>query len=220
MVADNERVRGPGGRYPVWEAWPVNWSATWIGALTALAVALVIGLIAIAVGAHQLGTRFTSWHTFGVGALIFGICGAFFANVAGGWVAGKIAGILHAEPAILHGGIVWLLTLPMLIGLAALGAGNYFGVWGGGLAGTPVWVNTATATAAADPQAAIVARNEALGAVLALLIGLVGAVLGGWLASGEPMSLTHRRERDRHTTTTREYVTAGETVHVTPVSTQ
>ena len=26
-----------------------------------------------------------------------------------------------------------------------------------------------------------------------LLIGLVGSVLGGWMASGEPMSLTYRR---------------------------
>jgi hypothetical protein len=40
-------------------------------------------------------------------------------------------------------------------------------------------------------------RNDALATVAALLIGLVGAVLGGWMASGEPMSLTHYRVRDR-----------------------
>jgi hypothetical protein len=41
-----------------------------------------------------------------------------------------------------------------------------------------------------------VARNTALGALTALLLGLVGSVLGGWMASGEPMSFTHYRKRD------------------------
>ena len=38
-------------------------------------------------------------------------------------------------------------------------------------------------------------RNTALVTVVALLLGLVGSVLGGWLASGEPMSLTYYRRR-------------------------
>ena len=44
------------------------------------------------------------------------------------------------------------------------------------------------------PNAAVMARNSALGAVTALLLGLMGAVLGGWMASGEPMTLTYRRK--------------------------
>ena len=36
-------------------------------------------------------------------------------------------------------------------------------------------------------------RNSALGALTALLIGLIGSVIGGWMASGEPMSLTYSR---------------------------
>jgi uncharacterized membrane protein YeaQ/YmgE (transglycosylase-associated protein family) len=46
-----------------------------------------------------------------------------------------------------------------------------------------------------DPEAARVARNAALGALTAMLLGLVGAVVGGWMASGEPMTLTHYRTR-------------------------
>jgi hypothetical protein len=34
------------------------------------------------------------------------------------------------------------------------------------------------------------------GIAAALLIGLVGAVIGAWMASGEPMTLTHYRRRD------------------------
>jgi len=55
---------------------------------------------------------------------------------------------------------------------------------------------------AADPTAAAAARNSALAALTALLVGLVGSVIGGWLASGERMSLTSYRTRtvaDGHT---------------------
>ncbi len=54
MELDTE-VR-PIHRYETWTAWPVSWTAVWVGTLTAITVALIIGLIGIAVGAHELGT--------------------------------------------------------------------------------------------------------------------------------------------------------------------
>jgi hypothetical protein len=126
-------------------------------------------------------------------ALVLSVCGAFFAFVVGGWTAGKILGGRHAESAMLHGAIAWLVTIPLLLVLASLGAAGYFGVWYQGLAGTPVWVGPVVV---ADPQtAAVVARNGALAALTALLLGLVGSVLGGWMASGEPMTFTYHRTR-------------------------
>jgi hypothetical protein len=172
--------------------WPVSWSAIWIGALAALAVSLIFGLIGIAVGAYQ-EIHIVSWHKFQVTALALSVCGAFFAFVVGGWTAGKIVGGRHAESAMLHGAIAWLVTIPFLLILASLGAADYFGVWYHSLAGTPVWVAPAVV---ADPQtAAIIARNGALAALTALLLGLVGSVVGGWMASGEPMTFTHYRTR-------------------------
>jgi hypothetical protein len=179
--------------------WPINWSAIWVGALSALAVALIIGLAAVAVGAHQLGPagRIERWSSVGFATLVFAVVGAFFSFVLGGWVAAKINGFRRAETDMLHGAIVWLVTVPLLVGLAALGASSLFGGWYGGLAGTPVWVTPAGASA--DPAAAAAARNGALGAVTAMLIGLMGSVIGGWLGSGEPMTLT--RVRSGHTVT-------------------
>jgi uncharacterized membrane protein YeaQ/YmgE (transglycosylase-associated protein family) len=177
-----------------WETvgWPVNWSAIWIGALAALAMALVFGLIGAAIGAYQ-ETRIVSWHKFQIWALVLSVCGAFFAFVVGGWATGKILGPRHAETSMLHAAIAWLVTIPIFLVLASLGAASYFGVWYGGLAGTPIW---ATPAAAADPQVAlIVARNGALGALTAVLLGLVGSVVGGWMASGEPMTITYYRTR-------------------------
>jgi hypothetical protein len=180
--------------------WPINWSSIWVGALSALAVALIFGLAAIAVGAHQVGPagKAPTTGALGLAALIFSVFGAFVAFVVGGWVAGKINGYRHAETDILHGAIVWLVAVPILVSLAALGAGNFFGTWFGGLAGTPAFV-TPSGNVAADPNAAAAARNAALGAVTGLLIGLIGSVIGGWLASGEPMTLAyHNINRAAH----------------------
>jgi uncharacterized membrane protein YeaQ/YmgE (transglycosylase-associated protein family) len=185
-----------------WQRWPIWWSAIWVGALAAIATALIIGLIGIAVGAHELGTRtpIVRLSQLHFGAMVFSVFGAFLSFALGSWIAGRIAGIRHPETAMLHGAIVWLIALPMLLGLAALGAGNLFGGWYGDLAGTPIWVTPSTVVA--DPNAALIARNSALGTVTALLLGLVGAVLGGWMASGEPMRIS-RTQRYEGTVTRR-----------------
>jgi hypothetical protein len=178
--------------YENWRPWPI-WSAVWVGALAALAVGLIIGLIGYAVGAHQMsGPRITTWKNIRLITTIFNVAGAFFAFVAGGWVAARIAGFRRAEPAMLHGAVVWLITIPMLMLFAALGATAAYGGWYGGLSGAPTWVAQVPA-AGGDVAAAV--RNTALATVTALLLGLVGSVLGGWMASGEPMSWTYYRRR-------------------------
>jgi hypothetical protein len=53
------------------------------------------------------------------------------------------------------------------------------------------------ATHVSDADMAVALRNNSLATAVALLIGLIGAVLGGWMASGEPMTFTHHRTRDR-----------------------
>jgi hypothetical protein len=169
------------------QAWPIAWSAVWVGALSAVAVALIIGLIGHAFGAHQYASGGVDWRHMKWGALVFSVGGAFFAFVVGGWVTGRIAGFSRAEPAMLHGAIAWLLTLPFLMVLGAMHAGSYLGGWYGAL--SPV------EPVATSPSVAAAVRNSAVATALALLIGLVGGVLGGWMASGEPMTLMYYRRR-------------------------
>lgn len=176
----------------VWTAWQVSWSAIWVGALAALAVGLIIGLIGTAVGAHE-ASRYVDWKKVHLTGLIFSVAGAFLAFVVGGWAAARIAGILRSETAMLYGAIVWLVALPLLFGLAAFGVSGQAGGWYGGLSGVPAWT---TAVPPADPEIAKAIRSTALATVVALLIGLMGAVIGGWMASGEPMTLTYYRRRD------------------------
>jgi hypothetical protein len=172
-----------------WRPWPV-WSAVWVGALSALAVGLVIGLIGYAIGAHQLtAPRTTTFRNVRLLTKIFDVAGAFFAFVAGGWVAARIAGTRRAEPAILHGVIAWLITIPLMLLLSAAGATAMFGGWYGGLIAGPAWVAIPSMT----PELAAAVRNGAVAALFALLLGLVGSVIGGWMASGEPMTWTYYR---------------------------
>ncbi len=209
-----------------WAHWPVNWTAIWVGALTSLMLVLVFGLIGIAVDAHLLDPDHpTELKKISLFTLAYSVFAAFLAFVVGGWVAGKVAGILRSEPGMLHGAITWLVAVPILVVLAGLGAGSFFGEWYAGLSGTPSWASRASApydrpdplVSGATPDevkqykaeqleyrrhvrewqanAPKVARNSALGAITALLLGLIGSVVGGWMASGEPMTFTHHLTR-------------------------
>jgi len=174
--------------------WPLSWSAVWVGTLSAVALALVFGLAAIAVGAHRVGQPFGTWREVSFLALAFSVFGSFLAFALGGWVAAKVAGLRRSETAMLHGAIVWLVAVPILVVLASMGAASYFGGWYGGLAGLPPAAAAQAFAAAQDPAT----RNAALAAVTALLLGLMGGVVGGWMGSGEPMTFTHyRTRRDR-----------------------
>ena len=132
-------------------------------------------------------------------------------------------GFFIPNPPCIHGAIVWLVTVPMLVVGAGLGASSLFGGWYGGLgpnsatsANTPfVRPDPLGASATAEEIAAFktqqaeynrnvkqwhdetpkVTRNSALGAITALLLGLLGSVIGAWMASGEPMNFTHYRTR-------------------------
>lgn len=183
MESERSVMPGVPTRAETWAPWPVSWSALWVGALAALALALVIGLIGTAVGAHQMKEgRIVTTGGLRLLTIVFSVAGAFFSAVAGGWVAARIAGIRRADTAMLHGAIVWLLGVPMLLLLAALGVTGYFGGW-----------YAAFLPAARTAADAVAMRNAALGGVTALLIGLIGGVIGGWMASGEPMTVTARR---------------------------
>lgn len=185
--------------YTLRDVWPVRWSAVWVGALTGLATALLLGLLAVALGAYDAGGRLGP-EDLGFGDLVAAVGGAFFSFVAAGWVTARLAGWRDPEPAALHGAIAWLVALPLLLMLVALGAGSLFGAWYAGLAGTPPWAS-APATGA---TAAELAQEAAGGALTALLLGLIGSVLGGWLGSGAPMSIDQplRRRAQRAPQTT------------------
>jgi len=227
LMAQAMQTDAEEARHERWAHVHVNWTAVWVGALAALSAVLIFGLIGLAVGAHLVGPehRIVDLRKISLLSLVFSVVGTFLAFAIGGWVAGKIAGILHSEPGMVHGAITWLVTIPMLLTAASLGAGSLFGGWYSGLAGHPSWAGaenapfarpeSPAANATADEITAYrtqqgeynqnvrqwnedtprAVRNSALGAITALLLGLIGSVIGGWMASGEPMNFSHYRTR-------------------------
>ena len=218
----NQNEKEAEAQHERWAHCHVNWTAVWIGALAAFSMVLLFGLIGTALGAYLVGPehRVVDVRKLSLWTLVFSVCGAFFASVVGGWVAVKIAGILHSEPAMLHGAFAWLVMVPILVVCAALGASSLFGGWYGGLGPTSAthpFVHPDPLGASASPeeiaafrlQQAEYNRNvkqwhedtpkatriSALVAITALLLGLLGSVIGGWLASGEPMNFIHYRTR-------------------------
>jgi hypothetical protein len=183
-MEDVATVELPVGSPATTYGWPVYWSSVLVGALSAVTVALMLGLLAGAIEGYDLVRGQPSAEDLGVGDLIAVVCGAFFSFVAGGWIAARIAGVRRADTGALHGAIAFLVAVPMLLVLVALGAGTMFGSWYAGLGGTPVW-----ATPPPAPVNAAEMMQEAAGGTLtALLLGLMGAVLGGWFGSGETMN--------------------------------
>jgi len=63
----------------VWRAWPVYWSAIWVGALAAIALVIVFGLVSAAVGAHEIGTgsQIAKWSDVSRLAVVLAVFGAF-----------------------------------------------------------------------------------------------------------------------------------------------
>lgn len=177
-----------------WVPWPIVWSAIWVGALASIAAATVLGLLGASLGATGIENvkDFSTWKTVSLIDTTAAVFGAFLAFVIGGWVTGKIAGIRRSEPAILHAVISWLVALPLLLAFLAIGAGKSFGGWYGGIIGNSRFIAGVGVTL--SPEAV---RHMAIAAETAILLGLIGSVIGGWMACGEPMSLTHYRTRGK-----------------------
>jgi hypothetical protein len=187
MIRDEDLYSRP----ETWVAWSINWGAIWVGALAALSAALIFGLLGTAFGATSL-EKISSWHTISMIDVTVIVCAAFFSFVIAGWVTGKITGARHSEPTILHAAIAWLVATPILVTMLAAGAGTAFGGWYGGLIASPIGAAVAS-TASPD-----IVRNTAMAAVTSLLLGLIGSVIGGWMASGEPMTFTFYRKRNAY----------------------
>jgi hypothetical protein len=177
-----------------WTGWHLSWSSVVVGALAGLVAAVLFSLIALAVGAHKaVDDRILKWSDLGLATIIFSVIGAFFASVIGAWVAAKMSGARRAEPAILHGVAAWLVTMGIVLLFAALSGANTLG--GGYLGGLTPPGAPAPNAAPVDPNTGIAIRNAAVGSILGILIGLMGAVIGGWFASGEPMNVNYYRTR-------------------------
>lgn len=186
-------TRMPGARAEAGvAALTMTWSGIWVGALTSVVAVVLFGFIGTAVGAHKAGIegRVTEWSGVGFFALSFAIFASFWAFALGGYIAVRIAGVRVPEVSALYGAITFVIATIVLLALASQAA-QYLNGWYSGLAPGPV-AQPAVAGQPVDPNIAKAARNSAVAAAASMLVGLMGGVIGGWMGSGEPMTLSRK----------------------------
>jgi hypothetical protein len=92
----------------------VSWGAIFAGTVVALVVELMLGTLglAVALGNIHPATETRTFEGMGVGAGIWFVVTTLVALYAGGWTAGRLAGIPRRADALLHGVVTWgLVTL-------------------------------------------------------------------------------------------------------------
>jgi ABC-type transport system involved in multi-copper enzyme maturation permease subunit len=186
----------------------VRWGAILAGLVTALSTLVLLSVLGLAVGlsAYDPGDQLGN---FGMGASIWGIISTITAFILGGWVAARSAAVGGRSNALLNGIMVWAVTIPLILYMIGSGVGSVLNmatdVAAAGASAVTDAVNPADASAAADAAqaqaqqvdpATIQAATEnasgsAWGTLVALLLGLAAAAIGGVLGKHDRMA-SHR----------------------------
>jgi hypothetical protein len=109
----------------------ISWGAVFAGVLVALIVQLTLSLLGIAIG---LGATLVldAGRGIAIGAAVWWILITLVSLFVGGWIAGKLCGIPFPFESVLHGIVLWALSIIITVWLLAgtLGAimGGAFGV--------------------------------------------------------------------------------------------
>ena len=160
----------------------VRWGPIWAGLVTALSTFLLLTVAGVAIGAPAIGMA--SEDAAGIASGVASGVIALIAFFAGGFVAGRTAGVIGRGYGALNGFLVWALGVVLILAMAALGLGSLFGAAGDLFAqyrqlGSPQ-------PEGVDPDTVVVAiRNGSIGAFLGMLLPAIAAALGGLLGSRE-----------------------------------
>ncbi len=133
----------------------VSWGAIFAGALVAVVTGFVLNLLGLGIGLQTFdpATESDSVGGFGIGQGIWTVISSLVSLFAGGWVAGRLAGMPRKTDGMLHGVVVWALTTLLTLYLLTSGVGRVVsgvtGLIGSGLSAIGSGV-TAVAPAAAD----------------------------------------------------------------------
>lgn len=195
----------------------ISWGAIFAGTLVAIAVQLLLTLLGLAIGAWVIepAAGAQGMQGLGIGAAIWALVSFIIALFAGGWVAGRMAGLGSKLDGLLEGVIVWgavtVLTFFMLTTAIGRIVGGAAGLAGNMLPTAQQKIENAQEavrdiqTAVEDPQVQSqasatakqvgesVARGTAAGsfwAFLALLLGAIAAAVAGRIGSASGLNET------------------------------
>ncbi len=140
----------------------LSWGAVFAGVVIAVAVQLVLGILGAGIGLTMVdpveGTT-PGAAGFGIGAGIYWLVTTVIALGAGGYAAARVAGVQERFDGLVHGLVVWGVTLILTLYLLTSAVG---GIIGGAFRTVGAVAGTAGATVgAAAPAAASVAGVDA-----------------------------------------------------------
>jgi hypothetical protein len=101
----------------------VSWGAIIAGVAAALAVQVLLALVGMAAGLASLD--FASAETVGIGSMFYWVFAGIASLFAGGFVAGRMAGVPLMTATVLHGAMVWS-VVTVLSALMAVGGASAF----------------------------------------------------------------------------------------------
>ena len=140
----------------------ISWGAIAAGAVTALAVQILLAMLGTGIGASTVdamapgGT--SSATALGGGAAIWWVITSLVSLMVGGWVAGRLSGVTRTAEGGMHGMLTWAVAVLAMVYLVSSAAGSL--VRGAaGVLGTAATV-TATGAAATAPKIADVAGEQ------------------------------------------------------------
>lgn len=138
----------------------ISWAAVFAGVVIVLVTQLLLSLLGLGIGASTINptTEQDPASGLGIGAGIWVVVTSLVALFAGGWVAGRLAGIPRNTDSMLHGILTWglatLLLFYFLTSTVGSLIGGTFRVLGTGLSAA------ATGAAAAAPAVAGAAQDQ------------------------------------------------------------
>jgi hypothetical protein len=185
----------------------VRWAAVLAGLVTALMTLTLLSVLGLAIGLTTVMPGNITG-TLGLGVGVWSAISVLIAFMIGGWAAARTAAVAGRANGALNGAMVWIATIPLVLyllgGVTTLAALAGSTVTTGAQVAAPL-----TGQAANDPSLQATAQAligqiapanapsvisagsiAAWGALLALLLGLVAATLGGLLGARSVTDLT------------------------------
>jgi hypothetical protein len=174
----------------------LSWGPIWAGVLTAFGLMFLLSVLALAAGMTAIEFNGQPAADVPVDMVAMIMTGAFLALsfFAGGFVASWTASLTDEGPAIIHGFLVWALSIVLLLVFAALGVGQLFGA-----AGQVFGAQFAPGQIDVDVEAVAAAFTEAAWqTVFAVVLAMAAAILGALVAirdevRGRDWSTAYRR---------------------------
>ena len=137
----------------------VRWAAILAGVFTVLAALVVLLVLGIALGLTAFDAN--NIQGFGLGAGLYGVLSALVAFVLGGFLAAKTAATRGPGNAILQSGIVWIVTVALIVNFIGTGVGTILN-----LAGSAASTAVVAGASLAGDAAQVVGENPTLQATV------------------------------------------------------